>query len=456
MGLNMFGLTLVTGLPGASKTLNTIKMIVEDENHDSRPVFYNNIKLFFLDYDVCNSFYGYFYGVYKPSLKGVEAQNIQKLMERVHTEQRLVELSDVPHLEQLFDAWIYDGGFKLWLSWVRRVYPKKRLKALDEYLQINPQATFEQLKSLNLHWTRFDEPTLWYTLPRPFRLVIDECQRFFPPRGVNPKKPKHVEEFQTFRHSGCDVFLITQDPMLLDSDVRKLAVNHIHFVRNMGGSMIIRYYSGKGVQDFRDYFARRDSQKKTFKRDSNFYGLYHSADRHTYHFKVPAKLWFLGLGVLVLIGLIFFLFNSLFGSPDKQTIESSGVSSGVSAPAAAANISSGGSFVLPSSALSKVQHPLKDLCSSLSLAGFETIRSRGLSVRKYYLNCQTNEIVPVFASNDTEDDSNDTSESSVSEYKKRLLLDFQTLRELGYHLEFTELGNPILIFNGQKFLLMEV
>jgi Zonula occludens toxin len=452
----MHGLTLVTGLPGASKTLNTIKLLVEDKNHDNRPVYYNNIKLLFLDYEVCNSFQGYFYGVYKPSLVGDEAKNVQKLMERVHSENRFVELADVPHLEQLFDAWIYDGGFNLWLSWVRRVYPKKRLKALDEYLEINPSASFEQVKNLNLHWTYFDEPTAWYTLPRPFRLVIDECQRFFPPRGVNPKKPKHVEEFQTFRHSGCDVILVTQDWKFLDSDVRKLAVNHIHFVRNLGGSMIVQYSQiGDGAQDFKDYHARQAAQKKTFKRDSNFYGLYHSADRHTYKFEVPKKLYFMALGLVFLIACIWFLFNSLFASPDAPELVSASknVSVGVSSPDGSQSVSNS---LLPSSALNKVVHPLGELCSSLSLAGFETIRSRGLSVRKYYLNCQTDEVVPVYSSSSESEDGEESGGSSSFEYKRRLLLDFQTLRDLGYSLEFTEIGNPILIFGGQRFLLMEV
>ncbi len=452
----MFGLVLVTGLPGASKTLNTLKMIIEDDNHDNRLVYYNNIKLLFLDYSVCDSFAGYFYGVYKPSLKGSEASNIQKLMERVHTEQRLVQLSDVPHLEQMFDAWKFDGGLKLWLHWIRRVYPKARLRSLEDYLKVNPIASFEQLRQFNLHWERFDDPTLWYRLPRPCRIVVDECQRWFPPRPVGSKVPQHISEFETFRHSGADIFLITQNAKLLDSNVRRLAVNHLHFVRNLGASITIRYQASK-CTDFEDYFGRKSAQKKTFKRDVKFYGLYHSADRHTYRFKMPTRIYLLAAGVCLLVYLLFSLISSFSGSSEASSVSQSSASL---PPSNARNqhVNSSSLSILPSSALSNYEHPLKGMCVSLSLAGFETIRSGGLSVRKFYLNCQTNEVVPVFASNDSENDSNEENSSSGSsiEYKRRLLLDFQTLRDFGYHLEFTERGNPILIFAGQRFLLMEV
>jgi len=37
-------LYLITGVPGASKTLNTIKMLVEDEDFNKRSIYYHNIK----------------------------------------------------------------------------------------------------------------------------------------------------------------------------------------------------------------------------------------------------------------------------------------------------------------------------------------------------------------------------------------------------------------------------
>lgn len=42
---------LVTGVPGASKTLNTIKFICEDSTFKDRPVFYHNIKELTLDWN---------------------------------------------------------------------------------------------------------------------------------------------------------------------------------------------------------------------------------------------------------------------------------------------------------------------------------------------------------------------------------------------------------------------
>ena len=61
-------LYLRTGLPGASKTLNTLKEICHSKTTPYREIYYNNIKLLMLDFDVCSSFSGWFYGVYFPSI----------------------------------------------------------------------------------------------------------------------------------------------------------------------------------------------------------------------------------------------------------------------------------------------------------------------------------------------------------------------------------------------------
>lgn len=472
----MYSLTLISGRPGANKTLNTIKMIVEDKEHQNRVVFYHNIPLMFLDYEVCNSFQGFFYGVFRPALQGADVEHYQLLMERCHNQRRRVELSDVPHLEDEFDAWQYDGGLLLWLSWVRKVYPDWRLGELENYLKINPNATFDQLEQFNLHWIEFENPTDWHVLPRPCRIVVDECQRWFKPRRPGADVPKHISEFETVRHSGGDVFLITQHPKLIDSNIRRLVVNHYHFIRKLGGKRVIRYSWSGSSDNPDDYHEKQNGDKTTVQADTNFFGLYHSADRHNYKFKLPKKAYFYIVVLIAVFILLVVLYFRFFGGSDAPVGSDHvglgnklSVDGGVNSP-----ISGGGpnlvqdsiisSEILPITAINNQIHPLSSLCTRLSLAGHEDIKKpSGVTLRRYYLNCHTNRTIQYETSSvdSTPGESSDgqyaTEKSESSEtktYTERLLFSLEELTQYGYQFALSEQGTPLLVYAGQKYLLV--
>ncbi|RUO51647.1 zonular occludens toxin domain-containing protein [Pseudidiomarina homiensis] len=480
----MYSLTLITGRPGANKTLNTIKMVVQDKEHQNRVVFYHNIPLMFLDYDVCNSFQGFFYGVFRPSLEGKDKEHYQLLMERCHNQKRRVELKDVPHLEQQFEVWQYDGGLELWLSWCRRVYPEWRLLELENYLKINPEASFDQLEQFNLHWIEFDNPTDWHVLPRPCRIVIDECQRWFLPRRPGSEVPKHISEFETVRHSGGDVFLITQHPKLIDINIRNLAVNHYHFVRNLGQNRVIKYSHNGCAQDPEDYHAKQKADKQTVQSDQQFWGLYHSADRHNHKFKLPRKAYFFIAVLVFLVILIVLAYFRIFGGDDGNSDVDNNVDNGgsseldivVSDGLVNRGSSSSGqkvvypveSEILPITALNNVPHPLNSLCVKLSLAGHEDIKvSDGPTIRRFYVNCHTDKTISYDSSpgasnypgeqgddNYARENSNSNKSDSKS-YQERLLFSFDELTEYGYQFTMTNKRSPLLVYGGQKYLLVQ-
>ncbi|KFZ29725.1 hypothetical protein IDAT_01070 [Pseudidiomarina atlantica] len=477
----MYSLTLITGRPGANKTLNTIKMIVQDKDHQNRVVFYHNIPLMFLDYSVCNSFQGFFYGVFRPSLQGNDKEHYQLLMERCHNQKRRVELKDVPHLEQQFDAWQYDGGLQLWLSWCRRVYSSSRLEPLENYLAINPDATFDQLEQFNLHWISFDNPTDWHLLPRPCRIVVDECQRWFLPRRPGSEVPKHISEFETVRHSGGDVFLITQHPKLIDSNIRRLVVNHYHFVRKLGMNRVIKYGFPDCADDPDDYHAKQSADKQTIQSDKTFFGLYHSADRHNYKFKLPRKAYFFIVVAVVLVLLLFLAYFRLFGGSNGDSSNHSGGAVSVADSSVAVvpgGLDNGSNFsqaprsiqqveseVLPITALSNQPHPLNSLCQKLSLAGHEDIRdSSGRTVRTYYLNCFTENVISYKAqasgssspgeNQDGDFARNNNDQAQSKSYQERLLFTFDDLIQYGYQFTLSSNQTPMLVYGGQKYLLV--
>ena len=89
------------------------------------------------------------------------------------------------------------------------------------------------LEGLTLPHTPVDSNN-WHTeLPDGAILVIDEAQRVWRPRGSGAKVPDSVAALETHRHRGIDVFLTTQAPALIDSNVRNLVGRHVH-IRDTG------------------------------------------------------------------------------------------------------------------------------------------------------------------------------------------------------------------------------
>ncbi len=82
-------------------------------------------------------------------------------------------------------------------------------------------------------------------LPAGSIVLIDEVQRLMRPRIHGSKVPAFIAELETHRHRGIDLVLITQHPMLLDSNVRRLTGQHFHVIRKFGTQMANVYEWGQ-------------------------------------------------------------------------------------------------------------------------------------------------------------------------------------------------------------------
>lgn len=310
---------LRTGLPGASKSLNSVRELVLSQSED-RPFFYNNIKLLMLDMDVANSFSGWFYGWYFPRLKNAaQKRKLIKIMKPVHDNDEFITLNDVPWLQSQFES---HNHFDTWLYWVRKVYPKEKLVKLENILECIPEDVLPTLnmwnvcKPLNLHFTHFDDPNYWFDLPKASVILIDECQEFFPPRPVGSRKPEAIARLEKHRHGGYDLHFITQDATLADQNLRKLVGRHIHFYNPFGGKRITRYESPQTFNP-QDYHGRKQATKKFTAHATNFYGVYWSAEIHTHGFKFPKMLIVALLTLLMVIGGIWFIVSMI---SDKKAV----------------------------------------------------------------------------------------------------------------------------------------
>lgn len=148
-------------------------------------------------------------------------------------------------------------------------------------------------------------------------LVIDECQRHFRPRPSGSAVPDHVAALEVHRHQGLDIWLVTQRPGLVDSNVRALCGKHIALRSTPFG----RYkYEWPEVGDIESKMSRDTAAKGRYKLPKHVFGLYKSAEAHTKHTHIlpfAAKALFLLLPLAVF--LIYMSFNLISKKirPDK-------------------------------------------------------------------------------------------------------------------------------------------
>ena len=154
-------------------------------------------------------------------------------------------------------------------------------------------------------WQPLEDPTRWMDCPDGAIIVHDECQTLYRPRGNGAAVPEYVARFETHRHNGWDIYLITQHPMLIDSNVRRLAGEHVHVVRAFGAGMATLHKWGQ-VKEQCDK-TRADSVSETRAYPKELFDAYKSATIHTHKARIPARIFFL-LAIPVLLGLLAWAF----------------------------------------------------------------------------------------------------------------------------------------------------
>lgn len=169
-------------------------------------------------------------------------------------------------------------------------------------------------------------------------IVIDEVQRIWRPRAMGSKPPRMVTELETHRHKGVDLVLITQSPMLIDQNVRRLVGRHQH-VRRLFGMARAMIYDWDGCQA--DVHRVATASKTMWAYPKDAYKLYASSELHTKQ-KQKFPVW-AALPVLALVaGLVIApkAFGVLSGSMTGKGISSKTADASVpaaSAPSVAAS-----------------------------------------------------------------------------------------------------------------------
>ncbi len=203
----------------------------------------------------------------------------------------------------------------------------------DEAERIRPEQTL-LAESLKIPHTRCNAKNWFEEVPDGAVLLIDEAQGPFRPRGSGSAVPKAVQAFETHRHAGIDVFMTTQGPRLIDSNLRNLFGRHVH-IRDAGW-MGRWWYEWHECNDNPNVAFKKCENKRRYKLPKRVFDFYKSANEHT---KAPRKIppvLFLAIGAALICAYLLF---SMFYKPEPaakklQTMEHSQNVSGAAASSA--------------------------------------------------------------------------------------------------------------------------
>lgn len=463
-------LYLRTGAPGASKTLNTLKEIIEDKSYQVSEFYYHNVKLLMLDLDVCYSFAGFFYGEFYPSLSAADTSKYLKVLKRIHAQEELASLEDFPFLESKYDAYTQsDRPLNLFLSWCNRLYPKSILKPFHDFLELKGEVplTPDMIRKFNLDFRKFDDPTKWMELPRGSVVFIDEGQDFFEARSPTAKRPPYLTEFSKHRHKGIDLHIVTQRESMIDKFITDNLHRHIHYFNKFGGSLVYRIEAAKKFNT-QNSAELNSKPSTTIKRDKNYYGLYWSADVHTHRLRIPKKYVIYGflfaLAVSVVVYASFGLYQMVVGEERNAVLATANQSNnatadtGVNAQLPPSNEQARpltNNYYFEENATS-FAHPLAIRCTKIKYAGFEKIRRTGGFDIDHYFACFTGETSTYNkysgGGKNNEENESDMSESQATADVIKLVA-FDMLEELGYSIEFK--GRFLILEYGQSQILFE-
>lgn len=211
----------------------------------------------------------------------------------------------------------------------KTLYTLQRVKAWAE--RENRPVFYSGIPSLALGWSEID-PVKWYECPANSIIVIDECQRAFRPRSFGGEVPEYVSRLETHRHQGLDLVLITQHPMLIDSNVRRLVGRHYHVARRFGlkRATVLEFESCKDNPVMKSV----DAVRHEWSYPKEAFNWYKSAEVHTHKARIPARVWVL-LAIPFLLGAIaWWFYNRHVGkieSPGPEAAKSTSPANAVGA-----------------------------------------------------------------------------------------------------------------------------
>lgn len=170
----------------------------------------------------------------------------------------------------------------------------------------------------------------WRQTPPGSVVIYDEAQRDFPQRSNSSPVPDIIRAMETHRHTGHDLFFVSQNPLYLDHWLRRLVGRHDH-LRRLGGMSQVALISADSVMELPAGVESSAGEKTFWKYPKSLYDAYESATFHTVKHRLPQPVIFmLALVGVAVVGGLWALAH--FSRSDDSLISSSSVSSAAPPP----------------------------------------------------------------------------------------------------------------------------
>ena len=170
-------------------------------------------------------------------------------------------------------------------------------------------------------------------LPAGALIIIDECQGhlqanadgqhelLFPPRSSVSEAPPHVAFLTVHRHHGFDIWLATQNPKLIDFQVRALVGLHRHYRRLFGGNRAV-CYEWDACSD--NLSGTKTAVKSFFPFPRDAFKFYKSAEVHNKQkFRLPLWLFIPVVGLVMGVAFIPKAYSVIAGGISGKGISAS-------------------------------------------------------------------------------------------------------------------------------------
>ena len=202
------------------------------------------------------------------------------------------------------------------LNTIREVDQKAHAEGRTVYYHNINGLKPEQLQAA---WFSFEDPEKWFELPADSIIVVDEAQGWFGARDPRARPPEHISRFETMRHNGHEVHLVTQDPRYIDVHLRRLCNGHIHYWRVFKSQQLLRFESEAVIEKVETKTSFKDADKKSLRLDKKYFAVYTSSNaQHHFQTKLPTK-FILAMMVIVGAGILVYRAYDRYAAEQVKT-----------------------------------------------------------------------------------------------------------------------------------------
>lgn len=148
-------------------------------------------------------------------------------------------------------------------------------------------------------------PDDWRDTPEGSVVVYDEAQKKYPSTGKpGVAQDERIRALETHRHTGHDIYFITQEPALIHHHIRKLVGRHIHVHRAAGLRRATLFTWDFAVAAPNDRNEQKRADTENWQYPKELFRYYKSATVHTHKFQVPKKIAAILAVVVCVLGFV--------------------------------------------------------------------------------------------------------------------------------------------------------